>query len=171
MNAHYLIQQIGEVFVAETAVVVGDVTMAAGVNIWHFCVVRGDVAPIKLGRNVNIQDGSVVHCNHGVELVLEDDVAVGHQALVHCKRVGAGSLIGSGARVLDDAVIGAGCIVAAGSLVPPKMQVPDGHIVMGSPAKIVRPTSDKDRAYIRLVIDSYQRLAREHVAGKYLPSP
>lgn len=163
-------RQIGSVFVANSAVIVGDVELGDGCNVWHHCVIRGDVAPIRVGRRVNIQDGSLLHCNNLVTLEIADDVAVGHQAVVHCKRVGARTLVGTRATVLDDCEIGEDCLIAAGALVPPRTIVPDGSVVMGVPGKVIRPIRSAEREYVRYVVERYQDLAREHAAGKFPPT-
>jgi len=109
------------------------VTLGDGANIWHHCVLRGDVAPIRVGRRVNLQDGALLHCKHDVTLEIDDDVAIAHYAVVHCKRVGSNTLIGTRATVLDDCEIGRDCIIAAGTVVAPRTIVPDGSVVMGCP--------------------------------------
>jgi len=155
------------VFVAPTAYVGGDVFIGDDCIIMHHVAIRGDVAPIRLGNRVNIQDGCVLHCNCDVPLELEDDVAVGHRAVVHCHRVGAGSLVGIGALLLDDVVVGRGCIIAPGSVLAPRFVVPDGMVVMGIPGRITRAVEDRDRAYQARVIQGYLTLGRLHADGKY----
>ncbi len=161
--------KIGSVYLARTAVVVGDVCLGDDCNIWHHCAVRGDVAPIRLGSRVNVQDGSVLHCKHDVPLAIADDVAIGHGAVVHCTEVGPRTLIGIRATVLDDCRIGEDCLIAAGAMVAPGTIVPAGSVVMGIPGRVVRPIRDEERAYIRRVIETYLKLAREHAAGVYRP--
>ena len=159
--------QVGQVFLAESAVVQGDVTLGAGVNVWHQCVLRGDVAPIRLGERVNVQDGTVLHCRSGVPLELAADVAIGHQAVVHCKSVGRRTLIGIRAVVLDDCEIGENCLIAAGALVPPGTVVPNGSVVMGIPGKVVRKIRPAEEQYVERVIETYLELARAHADGRY----
>jgi carbonic anhydrase/acetyltransferase-like protein (isoleucine patch superfamily) len=166
----YSIRQVGSVFVAESAIIVGDVTLGDDCNIWHYCVVRGDVAPIHVGKRVNIQDGALLHCKHEVTLEIADDVAIAHQAIVHCKRVGSRTLIGTRATVLDDCEIGEDCIIAAGAVVPPRTVVPDGSVVMGVPGKVVRPIKPEEREYVRYIVDCYLDLSRRHVAGEFPPA-
>lgn len=161
------IRRVGTIFIADSAVVAGDVTFGRDCNVWHHCVIRGDVAPIRIGDRVNIQDGSLLHCKGDVPLMIADDVALGHLAIVHCTSVGTRTLIGTRATVLDDCEIGEDCLIAAGALVPPGTIVPDGKVVMGMPGKIVRDIRDEERTYIRYVIETYQRLAREHAEVKY----
>ena len=159
--------QLGEVFLAESAVVQGDVTLSAGVNIWHQCVVRGDVAPIRLGERVNVQDSTVLHCRSAVPLELAADVAIGHQAVVHCKSVGSRTLIGIRAVVLDDCEIGENCLIAAGALLPPGTVVPNGSVVMGIPGKVVRKIRAAEEEYVDRVIKTYLELARAHAGGRF----
>ncbi len=146
----------------DTARVLGDVTLGEDVNLWCGAAVRGDVAPVRIGARCNLQDNVVVHCDAGIPNEIGDDVSIGHSAVVHGVRVGDGTLIGVGAHVLADTVIGSGCIVAAGALLPPGMRVPDGMVAMGSPARIVREVRDEERAYIRDIPPRYVELARLH---------
>ena len=159
--------KVGRAYLAETAIVQGDVTLGAGVNIWHHCVVRGDVAPIRLGDRVNVQDGTILHCRSGVPLEIAPDVAIGHQAVVHCQSVGSRTLIGIRAVLLDDCEIGENCLIAAGALVPPRTVVPDGSVVMGIPGKVVRTIRPVEEEYVGRVLESYLELARAHAAGRY----
>jgi len=156
-----------DVFIAATAYVGGDVVLGEGCSVWHHVTIRGDVSSICLGRRVNVQDGAVIHTRRGVPLGIEDDVSIGHRAVVHCRRVGAGTLIGIGAVVLDDAEIGRDCLVAAGAVVTPGTIVPDGKVLMGVPARIVRDTTAAEREYAKRVVASYLELARRHAAGEF----
>jgi gamma-carbonic anhydrase len=165
----YSIQQIGSVYVAQSAVIVGDVELGERCNVWHYCVIRGDVAPIRLGKRVNVQDGALLHCKNDVALEIADDVAIAHHAIVHCKRIGNHTLIGTRATVLDDCEIGSECIIAAGALLPPRTVIPDGSVVMGVPGRIVRPIRPDERDYIRYVVQTYLTLSRRHVAGEFAP--
>jgi len=160
---------LGGIFVAESAVIVGDVELGPGTNVWPFVAIRGDVAPIRVGRRVSIQDHVMLHCRHGVALEIGDDVVIGHHACVHCARVGSGTLVGIGSRILDDAVIGAGCVVAAGAVVTPGTKVPEGMVVAGVPARVLRPVEQRDRDYVARVAARYVRLAASHVAGGFPP--
>ncbi len=157
-------------YVAHNATLTGDLSIGIDASFWFNAVVRGDVAPIKIGRRVNVQDGAVVHCDSGVPNVIEDDVVIGHRAIVHGERVGSGSLIGMGATVLGGSKIGSGCLIAAGSVVPPRMVVPDGMLVVGVPGKIVRPLNDEDRDYITWLVSHYVELASRYVAGAFVRS-
>ena len=132
----YFRKTAGGVYVAYNCTVTGDVKIAPDASLWFDAVVRGDVAPVTIGRRTNVQDGAVVHCDTGVPNVIEDDVVIGHRAVVHGKFVGAGSLIGMGAVVLSGSSVGRGCLIAAGAVVPPNLEVPEPT---GSSSKC-RPT-------------------------------
>jgi carbonic anhydrase/acetyltransferase-like protein (isoleucine patch superfamily) len=155
------------VFLAHNATVVGDVTIGEQSSFWFNAVVRGDVAAVTIGRRVNVQDAAVIHCDSGVPNVIEDDVTIGHGAVVHGMFVGAGTLIGMSATLLGRTKIGRECLIAAGAVVPPGLVVPDRMVVMGVPAKVVRAVSEKDLAYMRWLAGHYVELAEAYVAGKF----
>jgi carbonic anhydrase/acetyltransferase-like protein (isoleucine patch superfamily) len=155
------------VYIAPTAYVAGDVALGDDTTVMHHVTIRGDVSRITLGRRCNVQDGAVIHSQTGVPLEIADDVSIGHRAVVHCRRVGAGTLIGIGAIVLDGAEIGAGCIVAAAALVPRGTVVPDGQVLVGIPARAARGVTDEDRRYIAFVNQRYLELGRRHAAGEF----
>jgi carbonic anhydrase/acetyltransferase-like protein (isoleucine patch superfamily) len=155
------------VYIAPTAYVGGEVVIGDQCTVMHHVVIRGDVSAIRIGCRVNFQDGVIVHTNDGVPLDIEDDVSIGHRAVVHCRRVGAGSLIGTGAIVLDDCEIGRHCIIGAGAVVPPNTIIPDGKLALGVPAKVVRDVKETELAYMRKAVDSYLRLGPLHSAGRY----
>ena len=159
-------------FLADNATVCGDVTAGELCSFWFTAVVRGDVAPVVLGRRVNVQDGAVVHCDSGVPNVIGDDVTIGHRAVVHGATVGSGSLIGMGSILLGRTRIGRECLVAAGAVVPPGLQVPDRMLVVGVPGKIARPVTDKDLAYMRWLTTHYVELAERYtVEADVRPKP
>jgi carbonic anhydrase/acetyltransferase-like protein (isoleucine patch superfamily) len=156
-------------FRAHNATVVGDVTAGEFSSFWFSAVVRGDVAPVVIGRRTNVQDCAVVHCDTDVPNLIGDDVVIGHGAVVHGKAVGSGTLIGMGATVLSRSVIGRECLIAAGAVVPPDMLVPDRMVVMGVPGKIVRPVNEKDLEYMRWLSAHYAELAQKYVRGEFDP--
>ena len=158
---------VGEAFVAASAIVVGDVTLGADTSVWPFTCIRGDVASIRVGARCSIQDQVMLHTRSGEMLEIGDEVAIGHQACVHCRRVGDGCLIGIGATVLDGAVLGEGCLVAAGAVVRPESRVAAGSMVAGVPARVVRPVSAAERDYIARIVAAYCELARQHAAGRF----
>ncbi len=147
------------------AILTGDVTIGAESSFWFNTVVRGDVAPITIGRRVNVQDGCVIHCDSGVPNDIADDVTLGHGAIAHGTSIGAGSLIGMRATLLGRTVIGRRCLIAAGAVVPPGLIVPDGMVVMGVPGKIVRPVKPDEAEYMRWLAGHYVELAKKHVRG------
>jgi carbonic anhydrase/acetyltransferase-like protein (isoleucine patch superfamily) len=156
-------------FRAHNATIVGDVKAGENSSFWFSSVVRGDVAPVVIGRRTNVQDCAVVHCDTDVPNIIGDDVVIGHGAVVHGKFVGDGSLIGMGATLLSRSVIGRECLIAAGAVVAPDMIVPDGMVVMGVPGKIVRPVSEKDLKYMRWLRGHYVELAEKYVRGEFEP--
>jgi len=127
----------------------------------------GSVSPIRIGARTNVQDGTIVHTKYGIPLDIADNVGIGHRAVVHCRRVGRHSLIGTGAIVLDDCEIGENCVVAAGTVLPPGTIIPDGSMVMGIPGRVVRPVNERDLSMIDHVVESYCRLGRIHASGAF----
>ena len=152
-------------FKSRTSLVTGDVTIGPDSSLWFNAVLRGDVAPITIGRRVNVQDNAVVHCDSGVPNTIENDVTIGHSAVVHGAFVGKGSLIGMSATVLGRSRIGSECLIAAGAVVPPGLQVPDRMVVMGVPGKIVRPVKDDELQYMRWLTTHYIEQAQRHIDG------
>lgn len=151
-----------DVFVAHNATVLGEVTLAPRSSVWFNAVLRGDVEPIEVGEESNVQDGVILHTDPGAPLRIGARVTIGHGAILHGCTVGDESLIGIGAVVLDRAVIGRRCIVAANALVPPGREIPDGSMVMGSPAKVVRPLRPDE---FELLVESsrhYVQAAKRH---------
>ena len=128
-------------FVAPNATLAGDVVLAAGSSVWYGAVVRGDTGAIRIGKNSNIQDNAVLHCDVGGAVMLGKSVTVGHSALVHGCTVGDGSLIGMHATLLNHCVVGKNCIIGAGALVPEGMVIPDGSVAVGVPARVIKQVS------------------------------
>jgi carbonic anhydrase/acetyltransferase-like protein (isoleucine patch superfamily) len=153
-------------FLAHNATLTGEITIAEHASFWFNTVVRGDVAPVTIGKRVNVQDGAVIHCDSGVANVIEDDVTIGHAAVVHGAFVGAGSLIGMHATLLGRTKIGKECLVAAGAVVPPGLEVPDRMVVMGVPGKIVRAVSEEELKYMRWLVPHYVKLAEKYARGE-----
>ena len=148
-----------DVFLAEGAVVVGDVTLGSRSSVWHNAVLRGDCAPIVVGAGSNVQDCAVLHGADGFPVVVGEGVTIGHGAIVHGCSIGDNTLVGMGAIVLNGARVGADCIIGAGALVTQGTVIPDGSVVYGSPARVVRPATEKDRAANRENAQEYVRLA------------
>ena len=150
-------------WVAPSAVVIGDVEIGSESSLWYGSVVRGDVHEIRIGARTNLQDLCVVHVTRGrFATYIGDEVTVGHRAVVHGCRVEDGALIGIAAIVLDGARVGAEALVGAGALVPPGMEVPEGTLVVGVPARVVRLLSAEERLLQRQRAREYVETAREH---------
>jgi carbonic anhydrase/acetyltransferase-like protein (isoleucine patch superfamily) len=149
-------------YIAPGAQVIGSVLLGAGASLWFNCVLRADDERIEIGSGSNVQDGSVIHADPGSPTLIGRDVTVGHMVMLHSCVIGDESLIGNCAIVLDRARIGRHCIVAAGSLVPPDRAVPDGSVVMGAPAKIVRQVNAEDLALIAQAAVHYRARMRSY---------
>ncbi|SEA85225.1 Carbonic anhydrase or acetyltransferase, isoleucine patch superfamily [Paenibacillus sp. ov031] len=132
------------VYMAEGAKLIGDLTMGEESTIWFNAVLRADLAPIVIGRRCNIQDNAVGHVNTDQPLILDDDVSVGHSAIIHGCRIGTGSLIGMGAIILNGAEIGEHTLIGAGSVVTENTKIPPYTLALGTPAKVIRELTDAD---------------------------
>ncbi|MFN3417197.1 MAG: gamma carbonic anhydrase family protein [Caldimonas sp.] len=152
-------------WVADSAQVIGDVHLAEDTSVWFGTVIRGDTAAIRIGRGSNIQDNSVLHADLGVPLTIGEDVTVGHQVMLHGCTIGDGSLIGIQAVVLNNARIGKGCVVGAGSVVTEGKEFPDGSLILGAPAKVVRQLTPEQVERLRLGAAHYVQNARRFRAG------
>ena len=155
----------GAAFVADTAVVVGDVTLKPGCTVWYGAVIRGDEGPIVIGENANVQDNAVLHCDPGHHVTLGRNVTVGHGAIVHGAEVGEGSLIGMHATLLNGCKVGSHCIVGAGALVPEGREIPDGTVAVGAPARAVKDIGKEQAAFCEYNAIAYVNLGREHAAA------
>jgi carbonic anhydrase/acetyltransferase-like protein (isoleucine patch superfamily) len=142
-------------FVAESATLIGKVTLEANASVWYGATLRGDNERITIGVNSNVQEGTVMHTDMGFPLTLGANVTVGHQAMLHGCTVGDGSLIGIGAVILNGARIGQGCLVGAGALVTEGKQFPDHSLILGSPAKVVRTLTQEDLQRLQASAASY----------------
>lgn len=152
-----------EAFVAEGAVVVGEVTLGAQSSVWYGAVIRGDTMPIRIGARSNVQDLSVVHITTGVSgTVIGDEVTVGHRVILHACTLEDRVLVGMGAIVLDDAFVERDVVIGAGSLVPPGARLSSGYLYLGTPARRVRPLRDKDFAMIEEGWRAYVDLSARH---------
>jgi carbonic anhydrase/acetyltransferase-like protein (isoleucine patch superfamily) len=151
-------------WVAESAEVIGRVTLAEDVSVWFKATLRGDSEHLSIGRGTNIQDGSVLHADAGFPLVLGENVTVGHQVMLHGCTVGENSLIGIGAVVLNGAKIGKSCLVGAGALVTEGKEFPDGSLIVGSPAKVVRPLSEAQIEGLKASARHYVQNSRRYAA-------
>ncbi len=157
----------GEPFLAETAVVIGDVVMGEKCSVWYNAVVRGDVNSIRIGDRVNIQDGAVLHCTYErAALTIGNDVSIGHNAIVHGCTVHDKVLIGMGAIVMDHAVIGEGSVIAAGAVVLQNTVVEPGSLMAGVPAKRIRAVGeDLSKNEIERIARNYQTYASWFMEG------
>ena len=157
----------GAAWVADEAVVIGDVTIAEDASIWFQTVVRGDVSYIRIGRRTNVQDHCTIHVTRDAgPTILHDDITVGHRAVLHGCEVMSGALIGIGAIVLDNAVVEEGALVGAMSLVTPGMRVPAGQLVMGQPARVVRPVEEAERLWMAETVTNYVGYARDYARAR-----
>lgn len=152
-------------WVADSAQVMGNVDLAEDSSVWFGVVIRGDTEVIKIGKGSNIQDGTVMHADHGKPMTVGENVTVGHKVMLHGCTIGDGSLIGIGAVVLNGARIGKGCIVGAGSLVTEGKEFPDGSMIMGSPAKVVRELTEAQRQGLQMSALHYIENARRFKVG------
>ena len=152
-------------WVADDATVIGDVVMEAGSSLWFGTIVRGDNSTITIGRNSNVQDGSVLHTDAGIPLTLGENVTVGHQVMLHGCTVGDNTLIGIQSVVLNHARIGRNCLVGAGSLVTEGKEFPDGSLIVGRPAKVVRALTAEQIEGLRSNADHYVENAERYRAG------
>lgn len=154
-------------FVAPSADVVGDVVLGEDASVWYQCVLRGDIAPIRVGARTNIQDLTMVHVDVDRPCVIGDRVGVGHRSIIHGCEIGDDCLVGMGAIVLSDAVIGSGSLVAAGAVVTEGMEVPPNSLVVGVPGKVIRDVDDDLRERMRLTVEHYRELKEGHRSGRW----
>ncbi len=157
-------------WIAPSAHVIGKVILKASASVWFGAVLRGDNEPISIGERSNIQENSVLHTDPGCPLSIENDVTVGHQAVLHGCSVGQGSLIGIQAVVLNRAVIGKHCLIGAGCLIPEGKVIPDRSLVIGSPGKVMRELTDEEIAKLLQSADNYAQRAAWFKAGLQIMS-
>jgi len=158
------------VYIDETALVIGDVTIGDHSSIWPMTVVRGDVNKITIGSNTNIQDGSVLHVTHGHQenpegfaLHVGSNVTVGHKVILHACVIEDNCLIGMGSTIMDGAVVHSHVLVGAGSLVSPGKELESGYLYLGSPVKRLRPLTPEERAWIDYSASHYVRLKSRYL--------
>lgn len=152
-------------WVADNAQVMGDVSIGEGASVWFGTTVRGDTDTITIGAGSNVQDGSVLHADDGVPLNIGENVTVGHQVMLHGCTIGDESLIGIGAIVLNGAKIGKNCLVGAGSLVTEGKEFPDGSMILGSPARVVRQLTPEQIEGLRRSAEHYRANAERFRRG------
>lgn len=156
-----------DAFIHEAAVVIGDVTLGARVSVWPTAVIRGDTAPIVVGEDSNVQDGTILHVDHGVPCTIGARVGIGHRAIIHGATVEHDSLIGMGAILLNNVVVGTGSIIGAGAVCPEGMIVPPNSLVLGVPGRVIRQTSEAERERIAKTVRAYLELQDAHRAGRF----
>lgn len=150
-------------FIAPTASIIGDVEIGEGSNIWYGCVLRGDVNPIRIGKNTNIQDGTVIHTTSNFQgTVVGDDVTVGHLAILHACTVKDKGFVGMQACVMDGALVESMAMLAAGALLTPGKTVPSGQLWSGRPAKFMRDMNEEENKYLLWSAEHYRSLGQEH---------
>ncbi|MGB0495167.1 MAG: gamma carbonic anhydrase family protein [Kangiellaceae bacterium] len=165
--------QLGnKVFVDPTALVVGQVSIGDDSSIWPMATVRGDVHSISIGARTSVQDGSVLHVTHagpynpeGHDLIIGDNVTIGHKAMIHGCTIESNCLIGMGAVVMDGAKIHSNVILGANSLVPPGRKLEGGFLWVGSPARKIRPLTEEEKEFFKYSADNYVKLKDRHLAG------
>jgi carbonic anhydrase/acetyltransferase-like protein (isoleucine patch superfamily) len=148
-----------EHWVAESAMVIGSVVLKKGSSVWFNAVIRGDIEPITVGENSNIQDGAVLHTDPGSPVVIGRNVTVGHQAMLHGCEIGDNSLIGISAVVLNGVKIGRNCLIGAKALITEGKEIPDNSLVLGAPAKVVRELNDDEIAELDASAARYRERA------------
>ena len=165
------------VFVDPSAVVLGDVHLGDDCSVWPGAIIRGDMHSIRIGDRTSVQDGSVLHITHagpfnpdGYPLTIGDDVTIGHKVLLHGCSIGSRVLVGMGSIVMDGAVVEDEVIIGAGSLVPAKRTLESGYLYMGSPAKQVRPLTDREREFFTYSAANYVRLKDQHLLENWASS-
>lgn len=155
-----------DVFVADSAMVMGSVLLKEGASVWFNAVLRGDTELITVGRHSNVQDGSVLHTDPGCPLNIGDYVTIGHKVMLHGCEIGENSLIGINAVVLNRAKIGRNCIIGANALITEGKEIPDNSMVMGAPGKVVRQLTEAEIAGLKLSAEHYVengRRFRQHL--------
>jgi len=155
----------GDYYVAQNAAVIGTVVFEPNASVWWGATLRGDNDVITLGENVNVQDGSVLHTDGGVPMVLERNVSIGHLVMLHGCHIGENSLIGIGAIILNRAVIGKNCLIGAGSLIPEGKTIPDGSLVLGVPGKVVRALTPEEIRMNTWIAEHYVERGQAYLQG------
>lgn len=158
-------QVAADAWIAPSAELIADVQIGSGASVWFGAVIRADNTPIVIGARSNIQEGAILHSDPGAPLTIGDEVTVGHRAVLHGCTIGNGTLIGMGAIVLNRAIIGAECLVGAGALITEGKEFPAGHLIVGSPARAVRPLDDRQRAMLRASAALYAAKQRDYAQG------
>ena len=158
------------VYVDDSAVLVGDITLGKDSSVWPLVAARGDVNYIRIGERTNVQDGSVLHLTRasksnpdGYPLIIGDDVTVGHKVMLHGCRLGNRILVGMGAIVMDNVIVEDNVIIGGGSLVPPNKRLESGFLYVGSPVKQVRPLTEQELGFLKISATNYVELKDEYL--------
>ncbi len=150
-------------YIAPNATLIGDISIAKNASIWFNVVIRADMEKVTIGENTNVQDGSILHVDEGFPLQLGKNVTIGHKVMLHGCSIDENSLIGMNAVVLNGAKIGKNCLIGANALVTEKMIIPDGHLVLGSPAKIIKALDDNTINDIRASAEHYVENGQRYI--------
>jgi carbonic anhydrase/acetyltransferase-like protein (isoleucine patch superfamily) len=153
------------VFLAQGAVVVGDVTLAEETSVWFNATLRGDTTPITVGPRTNIQEGCILHADPGFPAILGAGVTVGHRAIIHGAKIGDNTLVGMGAILLNGVVVGENCVIGAGALLTQGKEFPPGSLILGAPAKVVREVTPEEIEQNRTAARTYVRRSRAFMAS------
>jgi carbonic anhydrase/acetyltransferase-like protein (isoleucine patch superfamily) len=151
-------------YVAPGAQLIGDVRLGDGASVWFNAVLRADDELIEIGAGSNVQDGTVIHCDAGMPVIVGRNVTIGHRVLLHGCTIGDDCLIGNGAIVLDGVRIGANCLIGAGAMLTPGKEFPAGSVVLGAPARVQRAVGERERAMIERGARSYQERILRYLA-------
>ncbi|SFC72026.1 Carbonic anhydrase or acetyltransferase, isoleucine patch superfamily [Bacillus sp. OV322] len=149
------------VFIAPGARIIGNVTIGKDSSVWFNAVLRGDEGPISIGEKCNVQDNCTLHLYEEFPLILEDEVSVGHNVILHGCHVKKGALIGMGSTIMDGAVIGEGSLIGANTFIPAGKIIPPHSLVIGSPGKVARELTEQDKTIIAITIDTYFQKGRK----------
>ena len=152
-----------DVYIAPNAVVAGDVEIGDNSSVWFSGVVRGDINKVVIGKNVNIQDNATIHTMWDTPTVISDNVTIGHNAVVHCSKIGENTLIGMGSIIMGYVEIGENCIIGANSFIQQYKKIPDNSMVYGNPAKLVRPLNEDEIADLKDSSVAYRDLAKAYM--------
>ncbi len=157
-------------YIDDLSVVIGEVTLAENVSVWPFAVIRGDVNQIKIGRNSNVQDHTMLHVSHkkadkpeGSPLIIGEDVTIGHHVKLHGCTIGNRVLVGISTIILDDAIIEDDVMIGAGSLVPPRKRLESGYLYVGSPVQKIRPLTDQEKEFLSYSAHHYVKVANNYL--------
>ena len=161
----------GNAWVAEGAVIIGNVTVGDESSVWYNAVIRGDMAPFVIGFGSNVQDGVVIHADKDFPCKVGNSVTIGHNAIIHGCTIGHNTVIGMGAIVMNGAKVGEDCIIGAGTLLTQHKKIPPNSLVMGAPGAVVRPLREEEIEKIAKNAEHYYTMSREHMRGEFQLAP